>query len=33
VVDDYSFSLTDLESDKVKEDLVRRVQAVKNRSL
>jgi CBS domain-containing protein len=33
VVDDYSFSLTDLESDKMKEELAKRVEAIKNRKL
>ena len=31
VVDDYSFSLTDLDADKVKADLAKRVHAVKSR--
>lgn len=33
VTDDYSFSLTDMESDKLKEELAKRVEAVKNRKL
>ena len=33
VTDDYSFSLTELESDKMKEELAKRVEAVKNRKL
>jgi hypothetical protein len=33
VTDDYSFSLTDLESDKMKEELAKRVEAIKNRKL
>jgi CBS domain-containing protein len=33
VTDDYSFALTDMESDKVKEDLAKRVDAIKNRKL
>jgi len=33
VVDDYSFSLTDLESEKLKAELAKRVEAVKNRKL
>lgn len=33
VSDDYSFSLSDLEGDKIKEDLAKRVNAVKNRQL
>jgi CBS domain-containing protein len=33
VTDDYSFSLTDLEGDKMKEELAKRVEAIKNRKL
>ena len=33
VTDDYSFSLTDLEGDKMKEELAKRVDAIKNRKL
>ncbi|KAH9262798.1 hypothetical protein BASA82_000184 [Batrachochytrium salamandrivorans] len=33
VSDDYSFSLSDLEGDKIKEELAKRVNAVKNRQL
>ena len=30
-VDDYSFSLTDMDADKIKADLAKRMEAVKNR--
>jgi len=33
VTDDYSFSLTDIESEKIKEELSKRVEAIKNRKL
>jgi len=33
VTDDYSFSLTDLESEKMKEELAKRVESIKNRKL
>lgn len=33
VTDDYSFSLTDVEGDKIKEDLAKRVEAIKSRKV